>query len=260
MRALLLALVFVAALSGGACADEERAWGDTFARRGVTGTFVLKDLSSGTTRVWNAQRAAERLFPASTYKIVNALIALDSKAVSGPDDVIPWDGVQRGIAAWNRNHTLRSGFAVSAVWAFEELARREGPATIAKALHAARYGNADSGDGTTAFWLHGPLRISALEQVDFLARLYRGDLPFSPATIDTVKDIMVAERGDGCVLRAKSGWTRSPRPEVGWWVGLIERPGSAYAFALNMDIASPKDAAARVEIGRKILKGEGLLP
>lgn len=41
-----------------------------------------------------------------------------------------WDGVERGIEGWNHDLTLRQAFAVSAVPAFQGLARQIGPVTM----------------------------------------------------------------------------------------------------------------------------------
>ena len=61
---------------------------------------------------------------------------------------------------------------------------------MARYVTAARYGNADISGGIDLFWLQGGLRISALEQIDFLARLNRRELPFSANTITTTLDVM----------------------------------------------------------------------
>ena len=47
-----------------------------------------------------------------------------------------------------------------------------------KYLTRIQYGNADPSGGVDRFWLDGALRISAMEQVDFLRKLYRNELPF----------------------------------------------------------------------------------
>ena len=47
--------------------------------------------------------------------------------VADPDkDVFKWDGVTRPIEAWNKDHTLRSAIAASAVPVYQEIARRIG--------------------------------------------------------------------------------------------------------------------------------------
>ena len=56
------------------------------------------------------------------------------------------------------------------------------------------YGNADISSGLDSFWLGGSLRISPREQVALLARLARGEVPFSPEHVATLRRIMVLTR------------------------------------------------------------------
>ncbi|MGL6156994.1 MAG: class D beta-lactamase, partial [Ralstonia mannitolilytica] len=49
-----------------------------FDEAGVSGTFVLMDISADRTYVVDPARAARRIHPASTFKIPNSLIAFDT--------------------------------------------------------------------------------------------------------------------------------------------------------------------------------------
>ena len=97
-----------------------------------------------------------------------------------------------------------------------------------------------------ASWLDGALRISAMEQVDFLRKLYRNELPFKVEHQRLVKDIMIVEAGRDWILRAKTGWQARVEPQIGWWVGWVETPTGAVIFALNIDLpGGMKDAPKR---------------
>ena len=50
------------------------------------------------------------------------------------------------------------------------------------------------------------------------------------------------------------------QPQVGWYVGYLERGGNAYFFAINMDINKPDDAKARINITKSILGDMRLIP
>lgn len=244
------------------------SWGRHFQAAGVNGTFVLLDQPTGRLLVHDPAhdpgRSARPYLPASTFKILNALIALDTGAARGPEELIAWDGVEREFPAWNQDLDLRQAFAASAVWYFQELARRIGPERMAGGVARAGYGNGDIGGGIAGgidhFWLDGDLRISALEQVAFLRRLEAGTLPFSARSQEIVRDLMVLERGEGYVLRAKTGWAARVSPQLGWLVGWVERPDGAYFFALNIDLPTPEAAKARFAVARAILREQGLLP
>src|SRR5882672_11274171 len=70
--------------------------------------FLLHEIGVGEVRRSPATVCAERLTPASTFKIPHALAALDAGVVSGPDHVFKWDGVPCAYESWRRDHTLAS--------------------------------------------------------------------------------------------------------------------------------------------------------
>lgn len=126
----------------------------------------------------NKKRAKQQLSPASTFKILNTLIALDVGVVTSKDSVFQWDGTKRGLDAWNKDQTLQSAFKVSCVWCYQEIARNVGESRYRSALMDANYGNQRIGDQVDQFWLNGELQVSALEQINFLSRLVSDSVPF----------------------------------------------------------------------------------
>ncbi len=233
--------------------------GKHFKSAGVEGTFVLYDAQQGGYLAYDRTRADSGFVPASTFKILNALIALETRAVEDENETIKWDGVIRGFDAWNQDHNLRSAVRYSAVWFFQEIARRIGEARMWHYVQAAEYGNTNIDGGIDRFWLDGELRISAIEQIQFLRKLYDNNLPFSDSTIDVVKHILIVEEKEAYTLRAKTGWADLDTGGIGWWVGYVERGDDIYFFATNIDIHSDEDAAARVAVTRAILRDLGII-
>src|SRR5690606_9996647 len=100
-------------------------WQQHFADYGIeNGCFMLRDQTHEVIHYYNKDRCLEQVTPASTFKILNALIALETGVA--PDDqlVIPWDSVERRIPAWNKDMNMREAFEVSNVPYFREIARR----------------------------------------------------------------------------------------------------------------------------------------
>lgn len=226
-----------------------------FRKYPVHGTFVLFDAANKTYLIFNKKRSEEPYSPASTFKIANSLIALETGAIKGADEIIPWDGVTRRFDQLNQDHCMKTAFKHSVVWFYQELARKIGEKQMKHWLDKMGYGNRDIADNIDDFWLKGELRISAKEQVEFLTKLHRYQLPIAKQNVDIVKEIMVVERTDDYVLRAKTGWTG----EVGWYVGYVERNDNCYFFALNIDIFKRSQSRARIEIPMTILKRLKLL-
>lgn len=194
------------------------------------GSAVIVDLNSSQ-RVVFGERENERYAPCSTFKILNSMIALETKAVEDENESIKWDGVVREYEVWNRDHSMRSAISVSSIWFYQEMAKRIGKERMAEYVSRVKYGNTDTSQNLTNFWLgNGTLFISPNEQIDFLSRLVRNDVPFSQQNINTVKDIMTLEKKDGYRFAAKTGSCGG----VGWFVGFIESKENTRVFAFNI--------------------------
>jgi beta-lactamase class D len=232
-----------------------------FEREGITGTFVMLDPATDTLHVAGAERARQRFMPASTFKITNALIGLDRGAVQNVDEVLPYGGKPQRIKSWEKDMSLRDGIKVSNVPVFQELARRIELEPMREALRRLGYGNMETGDVVDRFWLDGPLAISAIEQVEFLARLASGTLPVKREAMAAVQEITLLEKMDSYTLHGKTGWywPDDNAQQIGWWVGWVQRDGKAFAFALNININANADAEKRIPIARECLRVLGKL-
>ena len=162
-----------------------------FDKRALTGTVVISSLDNKTVFISNDKRAKQQLAPASTFKIANTLIALEEKAVKDELEIIKWDGKDKGWKPWNQDHSIKSGFPISCVWCYQELAKRVGLDKYHQHLKQLNYGNMQTGGNLTRFWLDGDLKISALEQIEFLQKLYKNDLPYKQRNLDKTKDVMI---------------------------------------------------------------------
>ena len=227
--------------------------------QGFKGAFVLYDLNRNRYIRYNPERCAERFIPASTFKIMNSLIGLETGAIPDADYVIKWDGTKYDVPAWNQDHTLRTAIQNSAVWYYQELARRVGEKKMQEYVDAAHYGNQNISGKIDTFWLEGSLRISAEEQVEFLKRLYKGELPFSQRSMNIVKEILVLEKTETYQLSGKTGSGQRITPHESWFVGYLETQGNVYIFAANIEsLGSDGNGDTAKEIVRNILKDLGL--
>jgi beta-lactamase class D len=231
---------------------------------GVEGSIVVANLKGDRVFQHNPKRNATAFSPASTFKILNSLIALETKVIPDEVAVLTWDGIPRAIPEWNRDLNLREAYKLSAVWFYQVLARRVGHETMQKSVIAAQYGNQKIGGPTDIdkFWLQGELRITPQEQIQFLRRLYANELPFGKGTIAKVKDLMIMEQTPDYTLRGKTGWAGfgdSTQPQIGWLVGYVEKGPEVYFFAVNIDLRDKKDPAARMAIVRRCLQDLGVL-
>lgn len=237
---------------------EKTDWSDFFTEADAQGTIVVLDARDGSEKilVYNAVRAERRFSPASTFKIPHSLFALDAGLLRDEFQVIPWDGMKRSQPSWNEDQNLRSAVRNSTVWVYERFAAQLGEARETAYMRKVGYGNAVA-TGERPFWVEGDLAISSFEQIAFLQRLYRNELPFKVEHQRLVKDVMINEARPGWILRAKTGWTG----KNGLWVGWVEWPNGPVFFAMNIDTPNRLgDLAKRQSITRGVLRSINALP
>ena len=251
-------VVFASRVFAASAPLERPDWAGFFSEVDARGTIVVVDARSKNDLLfaYDSERANRRYTPASTFKIPHTLFALDAGILRDEFDVIPWDGIKRPTEAWNRDQDLRSAMRNSTVWVYERFARELGDQRETDYMRKIGYGNAVASGGKP-FWVEGDLAISANEQISFLRRLYRNELPFRVEHQRLVKDVMINEAGPDWILRAKTGWSG----RIGWWVGWVEWPTGPVFFALNIDTPNRvADVAKRQGITRKVLRSIKALP
>lgn len=212
--------------------------GQGFAALGTQGVIAIYDDQAQRWTVSDPARAYQGFSPASTFKIPNTLIALETGVARDETQVFTWDGKKRWNEDWNQDQTLQTAFRFSAVWVYQEIARRVGAEGLQSRLWAWRYGNAVAGPKHDSFWLDGAIRITAIEQIDFLRRFAEHRLPISERTETIGRKVFLRDETPAWQLFAKTGWDGGGRVELGWFVGWTERkagPGRCF-FALNMDM------------------------
>jgi len=225
----------------------------------INGTFVVYDVRADQLIGHNRARAETRYIPASTFKVPHSLIGLSVGAVKDVDEILPFGGKPQPFTSWEQDMGLRAAIKISNVPIYQELARRITLSRMKNELGKIQYGNGKTGDLVDNFWLVGPLEISAREQVNFLALLAQGKLPFSDEIQQQVRDILLLERQDDWALYGKTGWASVTEPGIGWWVGWVIKQDNIYSFALNLGVVTDDDAAKRIELGKQSLKALGVL-
>ncbi len=258
----------------------EDQWGDFFKKYGIdSACFELADNNHDIVHVYNLDRASTRYTPASTFKILNSLIALETGVAPDEKFVINWDGKERK-PEWDKDMDMREAFNVSNVPYFQELARKIGRENMQKYIDTIRYGNKNIGNELDNFWLNDSLKISADEQVGFMKKLYFDKLPMSQRSQRIVRSMLLKEDEPLFKLYYKTGtndfFQNNKKFYIAWIVGFVERKETQktimegkeetnfkpYFFAMNF--ASPYDidktSEVRLNILKDILKQQQILP
>jgi beta-lactamase class D len=240
-----------------------------FEKENVKGCFGIMNNANGKFTIYNLDRYRDSAYsPASTFKIINSLIGLQTGVISSDSMIIKWDGVERWNADWNRDLNMFDAFRSSAVPYYQEVARRIGLEkmktwldSLGYGLDAASYaGNADIKNRQRkistidSFWLNGELLITPDEQLGLAKRLYFNQLPFFKLNHDIVKNAMLFEDKPEYKLSYKTGWRYDSTAglHTGWVVGWIEENNHPYFFVLNLE--SPNRDFDMVNSRMRLLK------
>lgn len=229
--------------------------------------FIIYDSKNDQYARYNPDRCQKAYPPCSTFKIANALIALETGVADSPEFMIPFDSTKTppqdwwAEFGWAGDQTLRSAMKKSVVWYYQEMARRIGPDRMRYYLDVLNYGNRDISGGIDQFWLMSSLAISPNEQMEFLQRFYREDFKLSKSTYQAVKSILLFEEKNNYRIFAKTGGGTYPDGKgLGWFIGFIERPENVFFFVLNLDdISFIELRKKRIDMTRAILKDMGIL-
>ncbi|MFL0797380.1 MAG: class D beta-lactamase [Cellvibrionaceae bacterium] len=225
-----------------------------FKQSNITGSLLIESGSSKAKYAYNIDNT-ERFVPASTFKILNTLIFLEEGLVKDEHESIPWDGVERSYSPWNQDQTLTSAFQYSCVWCYQRYAAKVGDSTYREYLKTFNYGNKLTGKDITRFWLEGDLRISAGEQIDFLRKVYSGDLPVQKKHLNTLKTIMLLDESDSYQIWSKTGWSGKD----GWYVGYLKKADGVWFFANHIEINRKEDLAFRKSLVMESFKALNII-
>lgn len=212
---------------------------------------VVMDADSGKFLVQNG-RCDERHTPASTFKIPLAAMGYDAgflKDAHQPVFAFQDGDPAWGGEAWKQPTDPERWLKYSVVWYSQRITRALGEQKLHAYATGFGYGNADfSGDpgkdnGLERAWIISSLKISPLEQVAFLKRLVKRQLPISARATDmtlavvektTLPGRLVVSGKTGMAYpRQADGSLDESRP-WGWFVGWTTHGDRTYVFARLM--------------------------
>lgn len=203
----------------------------------VEGVILIYDKQTDTYYSNDFQESLTGVLPASTFKIPHSIIGLELGLLQDEQTVFKWDGKSRRFSIWEKDLSLKAAFQNSCVPCYQSLAKRIGTQKMAAYVSKLKFGEMDINEANIdSFWLAGQSKISPLQQIDFLMRLYEGRLPIAETTRETVKAIMkVGKLNNRHVLSAKTGLAVSDgEQDIGWFVGYVEKTGNPLYFATKI--------------------------
>ena len=216
-------------------------------------------MAQDTWNIYNMDRAALRVSPDSTYKIYDALFGLEAGAITPEDSTMEWNRELYPFQEWNADQTLQSAMSASVNWYFQEIDKQLGLSGIDRYLREIRYGNENSKGGLSPYWMESSLKISPIEQVELLRKLYENNLGFGIQNVNAVKDSILLSSSEAGNLYGKTGTGCIDGKDVnGWFVGYVEAPDNTWFFAANIAANDDASGSNAAEITQHILSGMGI--
>jgi len=208
------------------------------------GCFVLDDLHTHQ-HIQRGEACSERASPNSTFKIPLSLMGFDAGVLQNAHHPVwPYKPEYEAlIDLWTKPHDPTSWIKESCVWYSQVLTTELGVEDFKKYVQLFDYGNQDvSGDpgannGLTHAWLSSSLKISPLEQAQFLEKLLTEKLPVSEKAIEITRALLYVETlPNGWRLYGKTGsgfqtqadGTLNRERQIGWFVGWIQKGGGIF--------------------------------
>lgn len=221
----------------------------------TTCTLII-DAATSATLVRTGDRCEAPVTPASTFKIPLSLIGFDSGILTeAKHPAWPYrTEYQTWNDDWKRTTTPYTWLRDSVVWYSQVLTQTLGARTLQEYIDKLAYANRDlSGEpgrnnGLTTAWLSSSLRISAAEQVEFVRRMVRYQLPISRSAVDRTMSLMPLASTGGWRVRGKTGTgfqvradgTSDQDRQVGWFVGWATSNGRTVVFARLLEDGQPE--------------------
>ncbi len=219
-------------------------------------SFVAYDVNADKIVLQEGPNCNVRMAPACSFNIALSLMGFDSGVLIN-ENVPEWP-YENQPTFWDSqkaDQTPKSWIQLSVFWFSQILTPKIGAEKINEYLAKFNYGNQDMSGGIACAWLT-TLKISPMEQVHFLKKLVKHELPVSEHALQMTQNILYTETcGKGWNLFGKTGTTIEGDNVGAWYAGWIEKEGQFYVFALNiqLDDGSIPTKAERIELTKTLL-------
>lgn len=206
--------------------------GEMLSLHNLEGAILIYDPQANVYHTNDTFWVKKGYLPASTYKIPHSLIALETELVKDQNFISKYDGEPRAFEIWNQDLTFKKAFQYSCVPCYQAIAVEVGVNRMNKYVSKLEYGEmAIDSSNLTSFWLVGESKISPLQQINLLQRLYSEELPIQKRNIHIVKDMMKEKERNGYQWSGKTGMVVLENTNQTWYIGFIEKDDNVYYFA-----------------------------
>ncbi len=230
------------------------------------GCFILYDLSKNKMiSEYKTDLCKTPTPPNSTFKIPLSIMGFDKNILidgSHPSWEFKKEYIRTGIKdwmpkQWQENVTPKIWLQYSVVWYSEKLAEKIGLNEMNTYLDKFNYGNKNIKGISTDLekklipWVDSSLEITAYQQLEFMKKFLKNELPVEKSAIEKTKEILsLDENYSNSRLFGKTGaGYLEHRIAHGWFVGWVEKENKPYII-----ISQIKDKTSNGKMNSVIAK------
>lgn len=231
-------------------------WSEYF--EGLNGAAVFFAPQKNQYIIYNKKLANERRSPCSTFKIISSLIGLEKGIIVPWDSTRTWSGEEFWNPAWNQDIDFEEAFRSSCVWYYRKVIDDIGTVMMQRELEQLQYGNCDISDwegrlntnnqnrALTGFWIESSLKISPMEQVLVLNRIFGEETVYKPETIQKLKQVMLlADSQTKFPVYGKTGMGKlAGIVEDAWFTGFAGEEGDLLYFCVYLGKTDGADVSS----------------
>lgn len=227
---ITLCLVTVSFFS---CSDKKlfqhKEWEDFFESNGVKGCVMLHNYYQGTFDVYGLGAVQNRVLPAETFNIINALAGIETGVITDTNMVIPDSAAIDSLPGITMAEAFRTGNTPYFQW----VTKKVGKARMKYWIDSTYYGNLKIGNNITTFWLDNTIRISPDEQMGLMEKLFQGELAFQPRSQKLVKALLLKKTTHDDTLFYQQGVGQLKDKKIGWLIGWLQKKDEPYFFVIK---------------------------
>lgn len=235
----------------------EQDYSDLF--EDIAGCAIIYDIQSDAYNTYNPAIITKRIAPCSTCKIYSAINALEQGIITPANNTLAWDQQSYNYPTWNADQNLKTALRNSVNWYFQLLDGFAGADELKQFYTSIGYGNGYIGGDTDYYWNGSSLRISPLEQIELLVKLYNNDFGFNETNVNAIKDAILLSDNNGNKLYGKTGSGKVGSHDVnGWFIGFIETGNTTYFFVISLQDEDNANGNNAVQIAYSIFEKMGI--
>ncbi len=230
--------------------SDYRILNDVLSSHDIDGKIIFYDMNEDE-YYSNTTTFGKRRLPGTSFQIFASLVFYQIGIVKDSSTQLMWNGGMNyfndyEVPVWNSDLSFSKAFKSGADWYFTELSEHVEHKVFQKYVKKSKYGHIRTTRRKIVdpdFWNGGSGRvtISLKDHIKFLRRMQSYKLPFDPATIDKVKELMYVKQKSGYKLYEKFGLsdtancTFCSKTDYGWYLGFLETDDNTYFFVSLID-------------------------